>query len=130
MFQIKNRPLGIVLLWQLVFACVVAVVCGLLSGINGAFSGFFGVLVSVVAGGAYAVLVSRHSGYSAGDVLRTALRAEAVKIFLIVMLLWIVFAAYKDLKPVIFIGSFAAAVLISSMAVFVSEKPRVKKHIN
>ncbi|ABI58554.1 MULTISPECIES: ATP synthase subunit I [Nitrosomonas] len=126
MFLIKHRPLGIVLLWQLTFAFVVAIVCGLLSGVSGAFSGFFGVLVSVIAGGAYAVLVSRHSGYSAGDVLRTALRAEAVKIFLIVMLLWIVFAAYKDLKPVIFIGSFTVAVLMSSMAVFVSEKPPVK----
>lgn len=126
MFLIKNRPLGIILLWQLAFAVVAMVVCGLLSGINGAFSGFLGVFVSVIAGGVYAVLISRHSGYSAGDVLRTALRAEAVKIFLIVMLLWGVFTAYEDLEPAMFIGSFVIAVLISSMAVFVSEKPRVK----
>ncbi|MXS85596.1 hypothetical protein ABO04_06680 [Nitrosomonas sp. HPC101] len=126
MFLIKNRPLGIILLWQLAFAIVAMIVCGLLAGVSGAFSGFLGVFVSVIAGGAYAVLISRHSGYSAGNVLRTALRAEAVKIFLIVMLLWSVFTAYKDLKPVMFIGSFVIAVLISSMAVFISEKPRVK----
>ncbi len=126
MFFIKNRPLSIVLLWQIVFSIVAAIVCGLLSGINGAFSGFLGALVSVIAGGVYAFMVSRHSGYTAGGVLRTALRAEAVKIFLIVMLLWSVFAVYKDLKPAMFIGSFTVAVVISSMAVFVSEKPRVK----
>ncbi|WP_292977567.1 ATP synthase subunit I [Nitrosomonas sp.] len=123
---IKNRPLGIILLWQMLFSIVASVVCGLLSGISGALSGFLGVLVSVIAGGAYAVMVSRHSGYSAGGVLRTALRAEAVKIFLVVMLLWIVFTAYKDLNPVMFIGSFIIAVMISSMAIFVAEKPRVK----
>jgi len=126
MFLIKSRPLIVILLWQVVFSIVAAIVCGLLSGINGAFSGFLGALVSVVAGGAYAILISRHSGYSAGDVLRTALRAEAVKIFLVVMLLWVVFTVYKDLKPAMFIGSFIAAVMISSMAVFVSEKPPAK----
>lgn len=126
MFLIKSRPLIVILLWQIVFSIVAAIVCGLLSGINGAFSGFLGALVSVVAGGVYAILISRHSGYSAGDVLRTALRAEAVKIFLVVMLLWVVFTVYKDLKPAMFIGSFIAAVMISSMAVFVSEKPSAK----
>ena len=104
------------------FAILAAVLCGLLSGVNSAISGFLGAIVSAVAGAAYAVLVSRHRGYSASGALRTALRAEAVKIFIIIMLLWAVFAMFKDLQPVMFIGSFVIAVLISSVAVFVPEK--------
>lgn len=121
MFSIKSRPLKIVIFWQLVFAILAAVVSGLLYGVNAAISGFLGAIISVIAGVVYAVLVSRHSGYSAGGTLRTALRAEAVKIFIIIMSLWAVFAIFKGLQPAIFIGSFIVAVLISSMAVFVPE---------
>ncbi len=91
-------------------------------GIEAAISGFLGVAVSVVAGVAYAAMLSRHKGYSASGVLRTALRAEAVKLLVIIVSLWLVFVMYKGLQPVIFIGSFIVAVLISSMAVFVPEK--------
>lgn len=122
MFPIKSRPLKIVIFWQLVFAVLAAILCGLLSGVNAAISGFLGAIISAIAGVAYAVLVSRHSGYSASGTLRTALRAEAVKIFIIIMSLWVVFAVFKDLQPVMFIGSFVVAVLISSMAVFVPEE--------
>ena len=122
MFPIKSRPLKIIIFWQLAFAILAAVLCGLLSGVNAAISGFLGAIISVIAGAVYAILVSRHSGYSASGTLRTALRAEAVKIFIIIMSLWAVFAIFKGLQPVMFIGSFVVAVLISSMAVFVPEK--------
>jgi len=91
-------------------------------GVEAAISGFLGVAVSVVAGVAYAAMLSRHKGYSASGVLRTALRAEAVKLLVIIVSLWLVFVMYKGLQPVLFIGSFIVAVLISSMAVFVPEK--------
>jgi len=122
MFPIKSRPLKIVILWQLAFAILAAILCGLLSGVNAAISGFLGAIISVIAGVVYAILVSRHSDYSASGTLRTALRAEAVKIFIIIMSLWAVFAIFKGLQPVMFIGSFVIAVLISSMAAFVPEK--------
>lgn len=122
MFPIKSRSLKIVILWQLAFAILAAILCGLLSGVNAAISGFLGAIISVIAGVVYAILVSRHRGYSASGTLRTALRAEAVKIFIIIMSLWTVFSIFKDLQPVMFIGSFVVAVLISSMAVFVPEK--------
>lgn len=122
MFAIKSRPLRVVIFVQLVFSLLVAIGCGLYSGVDAAVSGFLGAIISVIAGVAYAILISRHRGYSASEVLRTALRAEAVKIFVIVMLLWAVFATFKDLKPVVFIGSFVVAILISSMALFVPEK--------
>ncbi len=104
------------------FSLLAAIVCGLHSGVDAAISGFLGAIISVIAGGAYAILISRHSGYSASGVLRTALRAEATKIVVIVMALWAVFVMFKGLHPVMFIGSFVVAVLISSMALFVPEK--------
>lgn len=110
------------ILWQLVFSVLAAVVCGLLLGANAAISGFLGAIVSVIAGLVYAVLIARHSGYSAAGVLRTALRAEAAKIFVVVVSLWAVFSVFKGLQSVVFVGSFIIAVLISSMAVFVPEK--------
>ncbi|MCC6161307.1 MAG: ATP synthase subunit I [Nitrosomonas sp.] len=122
MFLIKNRPLKIVTLWQIYFALMVVIGSSLYWGIEAAISGFLGVAVSVVAGVAYAAMLSRHKGYSASGVLRTALRAEAVKLLVIIVSLWLVFVMYKGLQPVIFIGSFIVAVLISSMAVFVPEK--------
>ncbi|BBL34755.1 hypothetical protein Nstercoris_00997 [Nitrosomonas stercoris] len=122
MFLVKNRPFQVALLWQLLFAVVAAIVCGVLSGINGALSGFIGVLISVIGSWAYAALISRHRGYSASGTLRTAFRAEAAKIFLTIILLWAVFSMYANLEPIMFIGSFIMAVLISNAAIFVSEK--------
>ncbi|MCC6915942.1 ATP synthase subunit I [Nitrosomonas sp.] len=122
MLSIKSRPLRVVIFWQLMFSLLAAIVCGLHSGVDAAISGFLGAIISVIAGGAYAILISRHSGYSASGVLRTALRAEATKIVVIVMALWAVFVMFKGLHPVMFIGSFVVAVLISSMALFVPEK--------
>ena len=68
---------------------------------------------------AYAMMVSRHRGYTAGSAVRTALRAEAVKIVIIIFSLWAVFAAYTEVVPVAFIGVFIMAVIIFSMALFV-----------
>jgi len=47
--------------------------------------------------------------------------AEAVKLGLIVMLLWLVLAVYADVVVMVFLGSFVATVLIFSMAFFVRE---------
>jgi ATP synthase protein I len=122
MFLIKNRPFRVALLLQLLFAVAATVVCGLLAGLDGALSSFFGSLISVIGSGAYAIIVSRHSGYSVSSTLRTAFRAEAVKLFLIIILLWAVFSVYVNLELVMFMSSFIIAVLISNAAVFVSEK--------
>jgi len=122
MSLINNRSLGVVIQWQLIFAIFAAIGCGFWTDMHGALSGFLGAAVSALAAIAYAMVVSRHRGYSAGGTLRTALRAEAVKIFVIVVALWAVFASYENVRPLMFIGSFVVAVLILSMAIFVPEK--------
>jgi|GEM_PF-471626 len=122
MSWVRNRSLSVVIRVQL-FVILIAVII---------FLGFFNdidthVLVSVMLGGgvgvisslAFAVIVSGHEGFSASGVIRTALRAEAIRIILIVVLLWIVFKNYENVNAIAFIGAFTLTVLIHSMALFV-----------
>ena len=46
------------------------------------------------------------------------LKAEGVKVLVIVILLWLVLASYKEVVLVGFIGTFIVAVIIFSMAIF------------
>ena len=50
-----------------------------------------------------------------------ALRAEGVKIALIVALLWLVLATYEELVVLALFGSFFVTILIFAMAFFVRE---------
>lgn len=119
---IQNRPLLTVIRWQMLFTIVAGLASGLLIDLHGAISALLGGFVSVASSFAFAVIVSRHKGFSAGGTLRTALRAEAVKIFVIIMLLWLVLVAYKEVNTLVFIGTFVIAVIVNSMALLVSDK--------
>ena len=121
MSWIKNRPLKIVLRVQLLITLVVAVAAGVFLGLQSAISAALGGSVSVISSAAYAIIVSHHKGYTAGETLRTALRAESVKIILTVSLLWVVFKFYENLNASAFIGTFILTVLAYSMALLVSD---------
>ena len=121
MSWIKNRPLKIVLRVQLLITLVVAVAIGIFLGVQSAISAVLGGSVSVISSAAYAIIVSHHKGYTAGETVRTALRAESVKIILTVILLWVVFKFYEDLNAFAFIGAFILTVLAYSMALLVSD---------
>ena len=58
---------------------------------------------------------------SAGGVLLGALRAEGVKIGLMLALLGVVLAMYQDVVVIAFLGTFMATAMIFSMAFFVRE---------
>ena len=58
---------------------------------------------------------------SAGDTLIAALRAEGVKVGVVVVLLWLVLATYGNVVVLAFIGSFIVSVFVFSMAFFVRE---------
>lgn len=121
MSWIKNRPLKIVLQLQLLVTSIVAVVIWFFLDIQSAVSALLGGAVSVISSAAFAMIVSRHKGYTAEGTIRTALRAEAVKIILTVSLLWIVFKNYEDVNAFTFIGAFIFNVLVYSMALLVSD---------
>lgn len=96
-------------------------VAGFWAGADGVFSAMLGGSISIIAGWAAAVVASLGKADSAGEVLLSALGAEAVKIGLIVILLWLVLATYRDVVVPAFLGTFTVTVLVFAMAFFVRE---------
>ena len=107
-------------MWQLLATGLMAIACGWFVGMHGAISALLGGLVSVVASLVYSLLIDRHKGYTAGEVVKTALKAEAIKILVMIILLFGVFLLYKEVVPIVFIGVFIVAAIIFSMALFVT----------
>lgn len=121
MLRIRSKPIRIVLRWQVMVTVALTLAAAVGAGLHGALSAALGGLVSVLAGLAFAVVASLCKAESAGEVLFAALRAEAVKIGLIVFLLWLVLAMYRDVVVPAFIGSFALTAVIFAMAFFVRD---------
>ena len=115
------KPIRTVLRWQLIATAVLTLSAGLLAGAHGAVSAALGGAVSICAGWASAVVAGRGKAQSAGGVLIGALRAEGVKIGLIVVLLWLVMALYEAVVVPVFFGVFLVTILIFAMAFFVRD---------
>jgi ATP synthase protein I len=116
-----RRPIRTVLRWQLLATAALTLVAGLVAGVHGALSAALGGAVSMCAGGVSAVVATLGNTRSAAGSVVSALRAEGVKIALIVGLLWLVLSTYADVVAPAFFGSFIATILIFSMAFFVRE---------
>jgi ATP synthase protein I len=116
-----GKPVLTVLRWQLAASAVLALIGWLVAGGHGAASAAAGGLVSIVAGLASAWVASRSNTQSAGGVLLGALRAEAIKIGLALMLLWLVLANYGEAVVGALLGAFVVTMLIFSMAFFVRD---------
>lgn len=121
MLRIQSKPVRTVMVWQMIVTALTAVIAGLLAGTHGAASAALGGLVSVIAGLAFAMVMQSSNMQSADGTIIAALRAEATKIGLAVILLWLVLALYKDVVLIVFIGSFIVSILVFSMAFFVRE---------
>jgi ATP synthase protein I len=115
------KPIRTVLRWQLLATAALMLVAGVLAGAHGALSAALGGSVSVFSGWTSAVVASLGKAESAGGVLLAALRAETVKVGLIVILLWLVLATYHDVVVAAFIGTFVVTAVIFAMAFFVRE---------
>ena len=121
MLRIRSRPVRTVLFWQVLLTALLAVAAGLLAGIHGAVSAGLGGLVSILAGLAFAMVMQSSDIQSADRTVVAALRAEATKVGLAVILLWLVLALYKHVVLIVFIGSFISSILVFSMAFFVRD---------
>jgi ATP synthase protein I len=121
MLRRLGKPVLTVLRWQLVATVALALVAALLAGTHGALSALAGGLISVTAGLAAALVASMGSTKSAGGVVVGALRAEAVKIGLAVLLLWLVLVNYADAVIGALIATFVVTLLIFAMAFFVRD---------
>lgn len=102
---------------QLISTLFVAIVAMFLSGLNASVSAVLGGL-SVVLGGLLASLIAKR-GEKLQDptaILINILKAEAVKILVIVVVLAITFNVYKQLVPYALIAGLAAAAIFSGAA--------------
>jgi ATP synthase protein I len=121
MLRIQSKPIRTVLGWQLAVTIVSMLIAGFLAGAHGALSAALGGMVSLFAGLAFAVVASMSRAKTMEGALLGALRAEVVKLGLIVLLLWLVFALYRDIVALAFLGAFTVTVLIFAMAFFVRD---------
>jgi ATP synthase protein I len=116
-----SKPIRTVVQWQLAATAAISLVAAALAGIHGASSAAAGGAISIIAGLSAALVASRSDAKSPGRVLVGALRAEAVKVGLAVLLLWLVLANYEKAVVAALIGAFAVTMVIFSMAFFVRE---------
>lgn len=125
-FRPRLRPIRIVLRWQLIVTAVLSLVAALLWGKDGAISAALGGAINVAAGWLYGWRVSRGEARSAGEVLRTMLRAEAMKVLAIVMQLWLVLSLYRDIVHAAFFIAFVVTVIVFAAAIAVRDEDAVK----
>jgi ATP synthase protein I len=118
---IASKPLRTVLRWQVYAAAALTLAAGWWAGMPGAISALLGGLINILAGLVYAMMVSGNKARSAGQTLRTLVRAEASKIVLIVLQLWIVLTTYHDVVVTAFFAAFVISVLIFPMALLVRD---------
>ena len=122
MSWIKNKSLNAALKAQIIVTVITAICIWVVYDMHDAMSAVMGGLISVISSAAYAMIVSHHKGYAASDAIRTALRAEAVKIILTIVLLWIAFRFYEDVNAIALVATFIMVVLTYSAALLVSEE--------
>ena len=121
MVGLHSKAIRTVLRWQLVATAVLAGVAGLLAGRHGALSAALGGGVSFAAGSAFAGVASLSRTDSAGSAVIGALRAEGVKVVLIVLLLWLVMTTYSHVVVIAFFGTFIVATALFSAAILVRD---------
>ena len=110
-------PLGRIAAWQSAAALAVAAAAFWWAGPHGALSGLIGGLVSISAGVAYGVIVRLGRIGTAVDTVRTLIRAEAAKITLIVLQLWLVLTTYREIVVAALLAGFVVTVLVSTAAI-------------
>lgn len=117
--------------WQLLATVSVAVLAFILAKSFGAVSGQYAAIsafaggMSAVFGGLAGAMIARRGDKKndAGAILITMLKAEAVKIFVIALLLFLTFKLYNEhLVPIALILGLAASAILSGAAFFGLDK--------
>ena len=116
-----SKPFRTALRWQLFVTVLAAAICWWRFGKHGAISAGLGGAIALCGSYAYVRSVSRPSGNSPGDTLVTMFRAEASKLVLIVILLWMVLGAYKGVVLAGFLPTFFVTILVFQMAFFIKD---------
>jgi ATP synthase protein I len=110
-----------VILWQLAATVLLAIAAAAIAGAHAALSAALGGLISIVSGLAFSRLTKSRNGLSASGILVVALKAELVRLALMIALVLLVLLVYRDVVVVGLISSFLVTVVIFTMAFFVRE---------
>jgi ATP synthase protein I len=97
---------------QIIATAIVAIASLLISGLHASISALAGG-VAVILGALIGARIAQRKNKEAAAVLVNLLKAEAVKIIVIVAILFVTFKVYKQLVPFALIAGLAAAALIS-----------------
>ena len=100
---------------QLIATAIVAIASLAISGLHAGVSALLGGAVVIIAAFIASKIAQRKSKEAAA-VLVNLLKAEAVKVCIIIVLLLITFKVYKQLVPFALIVGLAAAALVSGAA--------------
>lgn len=117
----QPRPFRVVLKWQLIATAALTLFAWLLWGPHGALSAALGGMINAAAGWLYGWRVSRVGSRNAGEVLRTMFRAWGIKVLLVVVLLWLVLANYRELVHAAFFATFVVTVGVFAAAIAVPD---------
>ena len=110
---------------QLMATAVVVIVSLLISGMHAGLSALLGGL-AVIIGAFFGSKIAQRNNKDATAVLMNLLKAEAVKVIVIFVLLLIVFKVYKQLVPFALIAGLAAAALVSGAAMSKLDKTDIE----
>lgn len=113
---LTTRPVRATLAWQAGVTLVLAAAGRLWWGWDTGISALLGGLIVVVAGLAYAIVISISNSPSVETTLRTMVMAEGAKIATIVVAMWAAISSYGELDGAAFFGTFVIAVLLQRVA--------------
>jgi ATP synthase protein I len=113
---LSTKPIRRVLRWQAAATVVMAAIAGLWLGWHGALSAVLGGVVNITSVVVYAVVLAISKPASAGGTVAALFRAEAGKILVIIVQLWLVLTVYREVDFLVFFSSFVITVLLFRMA--------------
>ena len=110
---------------QLIATAVVAIASLIIAGSNAGVSALLGGAAVIIAAFVASKIAQRKS-VEAAAVLVNLLKAEALKVLIIIVLLFMVFKVYKQLVPFALIIGLAAAALVSGAAMSQLDKTDIE----
>jgi ATP synthase protein I len=118
---LSTRPYRAVLLWQAAATLIIAAIAGPWVGVHGAISAGLGGMVNLSAGVVYVFVLAIAPPRSAGATIAALFRAEAAKIFVIIVLLWLVLSTYHEAVLPALLAAFIVTVLLFRVALFIRD---------
>ena len=113
---------------QLLFGTVVAIILGLIfQSIHTGLSLLAGIMPVVLGVIVASPIATKKNKDNPSSIVINALKAEATKIFLILITLWLEFKFYSELVPMALILGLVMAALISGLAISNIDKIKINK---